>query len=62
MWKLKLKSVVDVGFVHSSSDGKNVKDPRDREECNKENRNMAATLHKFREGKVNIFNISNSIF
>ena len=55
MWKLKLKSVVDVGFVHSSNDGKNVKDPRDREECNKENRNMAVTLKKFREGKVNIF-------
>ena len=60
LWKMELRSVVDVGFIHSSNAGKNVKDPRDREDICGEKRKMSETLKKFREGKVNVL-VSTSV-
>lgn len=48
IWKMKLKTVVDVGFVHSANAGKNVKDPRLREDDSNEFGKMSETLEKFR--------------
>ena len=45
---MKLKTVVDVGFVHSANAGKNVKDPRLREDDSNEFGKMSETLEKFR--------------
>ena len=60
IWKLKLPSVVDVGFAYSSSANRNVKDPREREEVNKEKHRMKETLRQFRTGAVNVL-VSTSV-
>ena len=60
IWRMRLTSVKDVGFIHSTSAGKSVKDPRDREDVSLEIRKMSETLQKFREGRVNVL-VSTSV-
>ena len=60
IWKMKISSVLDVGFIHSSNAGRNVKDPRDREEICHEARKMSGTLARFRTGEVNVL-VSTSV-
>ena len=60
IWKMKISSVLDVGFIHSSNAGRNVKDPRDREEICQEARKMSGTLARFRTGEVNVL-VSTSV-
>ena len=60
IWRMGLSSVKDVGFVHSTSTGRSVKDPRDREDVSLETRKMSETLQKFREGQVNVL-VSTSV-
>ena len=54
LWKLRLKTITDVGFVHSANMGRNVKDPREREDVRGQKRKMKETLRQFRAGKVNV--------
>ena len=60
IWRMGLSSVKDVGFIHSTSAGKSVKDPRDREDVSLEIRKMSETLQKFREGRINVL-VSTSV-
>ena len=60
IWKLKLATVVDVGYCYSANANRNVKDPREAEEVNKEKHRMKETLRKFRVGAVNIL-VSTSV-
>lgn len=60
IWRMGLTSVKDVGFIHSTSAGRSVKDPRDREDVSLETRKMSETLQKFREGRINVL-VSTSV-
>ena len=60
IWMLKLPTVVDVGYTYSSNANRNVKDPRERMEVNKEKRRMKETLRQFRTGAVNVL-VSTSV-
>ena len=60
IWKLKLPTVTDVGYCHSSNANRNVKDPREREEVVSAKHRMKETLRKFRTGTVNVL-ISTSV-
>ena len=44
IWKLKLSSVTDVGYCYSANSDRNVNDPREREEVNKEKQKMKDTI------------------
>ena len=53
IWKLKVSSVTDVGYCYSANSDRNVNDPREREEVNKEKQKMKDTIRKFRTGAIN---------
>jgi hypothetical protein len=60
IWKLELATVVDVGYCYSANANRNVKDPREAEEVNKEKHRMKEILKKFRTGAVNVL-VSTSV-